>query len=961
MAKTLNDEQLAVVDHLYGPLLAAAVAGSGKTEAVVRRMARLVERGVDPRRILAVTFSRKAAREMEERLIRLLGKAAVGRNGARVGTFHSVAREILLAELPEYETWTVDSGGKYRLCLKTATGWGEMDWKEADITVLESYVSLCMCDLAVPSSPRAREIAEKIFHARGKKRDAVPEKLVQAYARAEEIRRDRLLLTFDAMLAEAVLLLRDSPGVRERWAAKWDFVIADEGQDSNRAQIDFGSFLGQDHRNYMLVGDPGQCHPAGTMILTDHEEVAIEHLMDSDAPFTVKGWNRPSQKMVGGRRFQIARRYYTGAMHTLQVAERSVQMTSNHKMLARWVDRSIKHCVTYLMWRKGYGYRVGWCQLFARRGPGDMSFHLAQRAKLEKADKVWILKIHTNRTDASVYESIVSARFGIPTAPFEPVNGAQHLTAESIRAIFDGVSTDNSDNGDRALRSHNREVEHPLWPWPSMEGDAAVAYRRSTYFPVYACNVEPELMAVPLPDGVNRWEPVRANEIRAVEQVPVYSLNVDKDHSYAANGVVVLNCIYSWRGARPERLVNFKDDWPEAQVVQMDRNYRCGDAIIAVANNVLRAMDPSTRLPMEMVACRGVPGLVEGREYMDFDTEAGDIAARIQAERTDGRKLSDYAVLYRTQAQSRALEEAFLAARIPYVLMGGVNFYERAEVADLLAYLRIATQGGTGEAMTRSLHKPFRFLGKAFLQRVEGEVEAVGSAGYGPTDIVRRVVAQGAGLQARQKASALEWCGLVEEVGRRASIWEKNEAAAKESGMPASLLEFVITRTGYTDWLRKEEGDESPENSRVSNVRELVRVASKFRTTAAFLAFVDETVAAAKAAAKANEKIDAVQCVTLHSSKGLEWPTVFLIGANEKVLPHARAEDLGEERRLFYVGVTRARDRLFVSYVQQAAVGNKVVFMAPSRFITEGGIPLIAEPNPKPEAQAPGELDPTLN
>lgn len=666
-APPYNPEQLEMIDHDKGPMLTAAVAGAGKTEAVVARIIALIVKGVPPQRILAATFSRKAATDMNLRLARRLGP----RSGARVGTFHSVALEILRAEIPEYAEWEV-ADGKYRMCLKQAVGWQEMEWKEADVTVLEGFISRCLCDLSLPGDDHTRVLAERLY-AKRRRPDSIPSKLVQAYTRAEEIRKEKHLLTFDAMMAEAVLLLRDHEDVRARWASRWDYVITDEGQDSNLCQLELGALLSRDHRNINAVGDPAQT-------------------------------------------------------------------------------------------------------------------------------------------------------------------------------------------------------------------------------------------------------------------------------------------IYSWRGAHPEELVQFDVRWPGARIVKMNRNYRCGRVIIAVANKVLRAMDPKTRLPMEMIAERGVEGSVGVTRYLDFDAEARAIATRIDVERVDGRPLKGYAVLYRTQAQSRALEEAFLGARIPYVIQNGCNFYERSEVSDLLSYLRIASGGGTSEDVTRCLNKPFRFLGKAFLARVEAAAGDFQNMGAGWTSTVRGVT-QGPGLQGRQIAAAVGWCDLIDEVGRRLRAWDPDALtnSATNDGSPAGLLELITTRTGYTDWLRREEGDETTENSRVSNVRELVRVATKFRRVSEFLGFVDQTIAAARAAAKANETIDAVTLTTIHSSKGLEWPVVHLIGVNADILPHARAEDPEEERRLFYVAVTRARDELHLSCVQTAVVGGKVRQMSASPFLIEAELTIVEAGDPP---GAPDAIDP---
>lgn len=646
MAVAFNPEQQEVVEHVQGPILVASVAGSGKTAALVGRVARLVEKGIDPKRILAVTFSRRAAREMQERLDARLGP----RSGARIGTFHSVALEILRGETAEFESWEVNDG-RYHLLVKQVTGWNEMEWKEADPSVIERFISLAQCDLATPESETAREIAEKIWTAR-RKPDAIPVKLLEAYQRAEDARREKRILTFDAMMMTAVLTLQSDPAALARWRARWDFVLADEGQDNNGAQHEMGRLLAFLHKNYMLVGDPAQN-------------------------------------------------------------------------------------------------------------------------------------------------------------------------------------------------------------------------------------------------------------------------------------------IYSWRGARPTRLMLFKEEWPGAKVVYMNRNYRCGARIIAVANRVLTAMPEATRLPMLMKAERGTEGALSARRYVDYDEEAGAIADRIRVETTETagatrRALRNYAVLYRTAAQSRALEEAFLAARVPYHLQSGLNFYERAEVADLLAYLRIASGAGTSEAVSRCLNRPFRFIGKATLAKVEAEARIPHADMTWPS-VVRRTAASG-GLQSRQVESLLGWAALMEECAKRIGFTTANPD--KPAGKPVALLELILSRTKYTEWLQKEEGEET-ENSKVSNVRELVRVATKFASVAEFLAFTDETLRKAKEAARSGEQVDSVTFITMHASKGLEWPTVFLVGINERVLPHSRAEDPDEERRLFYVGVTRARDELHLSCIREAVVSGRVVPLAPSVFFDE--------------------------
>jgi len=409
--------------------------------------------------------------------------------------------------------------------------------------------------------------------------------------------------------------------------------------------------------------------------------------------------------------------------------------------------------------------------------------------------------------------------------------------------------------------------------------------------------------------------------------------------------------IYGFRGADPSGILRFAKTWT-ARVVHMSRNYRSGARIIDAANGVLAAMPAETRLAMQITPERGVAGVVTATVYADQDAEAQALVAQIRERVASGASWRDHVVLYRTNAMSRAVEEQCLSARIPYVVVGGTNFYDRLEIKSLLAYLRVAADRCQFDDVRRSLNSPFRYLGRAFVDRVEAAGEGEGD----PRDsvevdwvrVVEHLAANGGGLQQRQRASVREWSGIVERMRKRIHDLRDLEAASPmdwcgkpHPGRPSALLESLLSETQYVQWITRDEGTESPENSRVSNIRELVRSAERFATVAELLEYVDETMRQAELA-KTERGADRVTLMSIHRSKGLEWPCVHVIGVNDKVLPHARSEDQNEERRLAYVAFTRARDELHVSYVGRAAVGSKVTELVPSTFLVEAG--LVAPP-----------------
>lgn len=384
--------------------------------------------------------------------------------------------------------------------------------------------------------------------------------------------------------------------------------------------------------------------------------------------------------------------------------------------------------------------------------------------------------------------------------------------------------------------------------------------------------------------------------------------------------------VYSFRGAEPELLARFAAQWG-AETIAMHRNYRSGSSIIEAANAVIR--EGKYKLPVDMLAARSDAG--EGKvEILPCDTledEASEVVSAAQAHLAAGGKLSDWYVLVRLNAQSRALEDALLRARLPYIILGGISFYERKEVKDLLGYLRVALgRDPEREAVKRCVNAPFRFLGARFVERL---MEILPSD-YDLTTLSSglRSTISSTGIQRRQADSALDWLRLVEDVGR---MVESVDGDGKPAHGAAAILEEVVRRTRYIEWLEKEEGEESVESSHAANVRELLRVAREFKTAGELLDYIEKTIREG-AAQRKKQSGDLLTIMSVHKSKGLERSIVWLCGCNEGVLPHAKG-DVEEERRIMYVATTRARDRLVVSYVGEMATRSGVRPMAPSRFL----------------------------
>lgn len=390
--------------------------------------------------------------------------------------------------------------------------------------------------------------------------------------------------------------------------------------------------------------------------------------------------------------------------------------------------------------------------------------------------------------------------------------------------------------------------------------------------------------------------------------------------------------IYGFRGSSPEHLAGYIRDY-DPKIVKLGRNYRSGLEIVTAANRVAGEI----KMSVQMTSERGTRADVSVRRYADVDREGEAVASDAMARHADGQRWEDMAVLYRTNAQSRGVEEAFITARIPYVVLGGSNFYERKEVCALLAYLRVAAGDATFADVRRSIGAPFRFLSKSFLERFESDSRGCSSAA--DWVLLARNVADAPRVAPLQRVAVLEWAALIESLAGATNCQGKAELVGTENArafFPAALLERVITETKFVEYLTRDEGAETVENNRVSNVRELVRSAERFTTSVDLLEYVRRVIAASKDKSRG----DRVTLMSVHRSKGLEYGTVYFIGANEQLIPHAKSEDLAEERRLFYVGMTRASDSLMLSCVERAALGSGVRTMEPSRFIKTAGLEL---------------------
>lgn len=395
-----------------------------------------------------------------------------------------------------------------------------------------------------------------------------------------------------------------------------------------------------------------------------------------------------------------------------------------------------------------------------------------------------------------------------------------------------------------------------------------------------------------------RWKYVLQDE--AQDENPAQAAIVEALASQHRNYMIVgdpAQSIYSFRGARPETMVAFEDNWPGAKTMILNRNYRSGIEVVELANDILGCMPASTVVTDDLgdapsiVSERNTRAYVGYHVFQDADDEAEHIAQNCIDHHSDGVLWGDQAVLLRLNHLTRRPEIAFAEKRIPYRLLSGQSFFDQWETRFLLSYLQVAANRADKNTLGMCLRHPPRYLTK----KLEKAIVDAGPPEDGDwTKVVRYVVSRDAERKTIQRIE--EWSSLIDAIRR-----STDDAAA--------TLRMMMHRTGSWKWLMGDSAEDE-DHASADTVEEVLDYASSFDTIHELLDHVDDINAYRKAS---NRKKDAVTISTVHKAKGQEWPIVYLIHLAQGFMPHHRSETPDEERRVFYVAATRAMDELWMS------------------------------------------------
>jgi len=870
----LNDPQQEAVTYGEGPLLILAGAGSGKTRVLTHRIAYLVATdAAKPNEILAITFTNKAAAEMRDRAELLVGRRV---RAMWVMTFHAACARMLRAHADKL-------GYTRRFTI----------YDQADARRL---IKRCLDELGIdPKRFTPASIHNQISDAKNKLRDADSyaqmvgsffEQTVADVYRAYERELHRMnAMDFDDLLVRAVNVLELFQEVRDHYAGTFRHVLVDEYQDTNHAQYRWLQLLAEERRNLMVVGDDAQCLVAGTQVtMADGSSRAIEDVRVGD--LVLSGFGDGSFRSARVMRVHSSSRA-DGVAITLRSGRR-LASTPEHTHFAG-------HHTLYNA---------------ANAAPGGPRDHISMPDML-----MW-----SGRERRGDFAALSRSRVEVTLCAGEREGLPVHRLAvhRENGAGFDGLTSDMGRIEDVAGAVAGDSTD-AIWLRASARLGAGGGELPFTP----ASQVEPGMLMFDERGGYDVVESVERVELPA----PVYDLDIARTHNFIANGIVTHNSIYGFRGADIRNILEFEDTFPDAHVVKLEQNYRSTQTILDAANAVIRNNRGQKPKSLWTELGRGDP--IKIRELEDEHAEARFVTGEVQRLLDEGVSRAEVAVFYRTNAQSRVLQDTLVRADIPYQVIGGTKFYERAEIKDAIAYLITLVNPQDAGAFTRIVNSPRRGIGSTSMSRLLAYTNTTGTSVWDAASESEQVPGLGGPAVKAFKRFMATMHVLRERGESRPAI--------------AELLKEVLQETGYLDALAAERTIEA--QGRLENLEELVNVAREYDAVAEAdparepsLADFLEQVALISDADDRSDDQGLITLMTLHNAKGLEYPIVFMIGCEEGVFPHSRALDEGdleEERRLCYVGITRAQRDLYLTYARTRNVFGARSFGAPSRFIGE--------------------------
>lgn len=1036
--KKLNPEQLEAIQHGDGPLLIIAGAGTGKTTVVTERVRHLIlKKQVLPSEILALTFTEKAAREMEERIDRAL---PYGYTQMWILTFHSFCDRVLRRDAAH-----IGLNPNYKLT------------SDAQITqfLRKNLFKLDLEYFRPLGNPTkfiggmlghfARLMDEDIFpeeylswaESKNKKAESLEEKseakkwleLAQAFKLYEEIKIKEGLMDFGNLITNTLKLFRERPNVLGEYQNQFKYILVDEFQDTNYAQNQLALLLAAKHKNITVCGDDDQCLPPNSQIATPTGLKRIKDFKPGDKVITAVGKGHTSISMV----IKIFRNTKERRLLTYKLEDgKKVTVTDNHKMFC-FLPSSVKsngQSYVYLMRHQNLGWRVG------------TTNNLPARLKFERqTDGILAIGYYNSMQEARFYEAYFSSKYGLPTVAFTP-RPSQVIEGLWLKRLFKEVDTESNVKllaNDLHLelnapqfslggvtRGESRRVKinllmcHRNYRGKSSNGflanpgvghlvyietsnlriinllerngfrchkakkgkrfrfetsDLSEAWRvadklveitggvldkkfvvgRFNYqhLPariVPASHVLPG-MYLPVLEGKKIvYKKVLARKEKK-KRVTTYDLEVERTHNFIANGVVVHNSIYRFRGAAASNIIQFRKTYPEAKIVVLTKNYRTAQSILDKAYNLIQFNNPDRlevveKVNKKLISQRKIKGQIRFIHKDRVENEGDEVARKVIELRKEGYDYRDFAVLVRANNHAEPFVRAFQRMGVPSQFLGPGRLFKQPEIVDLISYLKVLYNFEDSISFYRLLSIDFLGIPSKDLIRVGNYAKRLNLSLYETCEKIDDIYVD---VKTKEKIK-----NLIAIIEGQLKIVKKETAG--------QLLYNFLEESKLIDLLLHP--DSSGAQKRAGNISKFFdklktyEVENEDSTVPAVTDWIELSMELGESPLAADTdwtEINAVNILTVHSAKGLEFPVVFLVNLVSQRFPSTERREqipiseevikevlpqgdyhLQEERRLFYVGMTRARDILFLTASNYYGEGKRDKKLSPFIFETLG-------------------------
>ncbi len=991
ITKDLNKEQIEAVKAIQGPVLIIAGPGAGKTKTLTHRIAYMISSGIKPENILAITFTNKASQEMKERTDKLLGIKNKFQSQPLVGTFHSICARILRSEartLGYTKNFSIyDEEDQLSLVKKVMEELG-LSSKNFNPYSILNRISRLKSELNYPeelpdeSGNYYQKIVNQVYAAYQKELkkanamdfDDLIMLAVKLFQENPQIL-EKYQNQFKYVLVDEYQDTNTSQYVLTKLLTEKHknlFAIGDTDQclpEGTKIKTSVGTKNIED----IKIGDQVIAASGHKKIYND--KVINKRTTDYNGPIvkvtTINGKkllltpNHICFAKLKPRKdiyfvylmYRKDRGYRIGTTVGQRISKTGEVNTgllvrSNQEFADKmWILKVCNSKSEVKFYEQLIAFKYGIpTTIFFTAGRSGMVLTQNQINQIYE-------RIDTRTRIKKLFEDFYLSKNFPHHRPQGGIRGnSKRITVNLTMFSGRGVRTNLNyhratiNTSDQSIRKKLEQSELNKYIRKGKLDDWRIEIGRYNYADCFeianriseitdkeigfyaliskgkrflflpASQLHPTFIIPIIKNGE-----VIEEEIKKVEwseyKGKVYDIDIERNHNYLANGVVVHNSIYAWRNADFRNMLNFEKDFPEAKVIRLERNYRSTKTILAAGQSLIQ--NNIYRHQKDLWTENADGEKISVSQLYDEKEEANFIVKKMKELVKKGYKLNDFVILYRTHAQSRPIEEEFLTQGFPYKIIGALKFYERKEIKDILAYLKFIANPNDFTGLQRIYNVPARGFGKVSFLRLT-EFSRKNNLNFFDSLLKSKEIEN---LPSKSKFALYSLGKTMEKIKQKTKDFKLSQ-----------LMKFVVNEIGYKEYLntKTEEG-----YMRWENVKELLTVARKYdslETEEAMSKFLEE-VALIQETEQINEEKNMIYMMTLHSAKGLEFPVVFLVGMEEGLLPHSKSlsnpVEMEEERRLCYVGITRAKRRVFISFVRSRNIFGSTSQGVSSRFLSE--------------------------